>query len=87
MPKIPDKSKGDRVKETISILRKLMDFGILDDTDPYLKTKEYLDEWIKTGEGAQHLIDFSRVRRTGILVLPKEANKSAELILRATRDT
>lgn len=85
MPKIPNKSKGDRVKETITILRKLMDFGIMDQTDAYLKTKEYLDEWIKTGEGAQHLIDFSHVQRTGILVLPEEANKSAELILRASR--
>lgn len=84
MPKIPEKSKGDRVKETITILRKLMEFGIMDYTDAYLKTKEYLDEWIKTGEEAQHLIDFSKVRRTGILVLPKEANKSAELILRAS---
>lgn len=83
MPKIPDKPKGERVKETISILRKLMDFGIMDHTDAYLKTKEYLDDWIKTGEEAQHLIDFSKVKRTGILVLPREINKSAELILRA----
>jgi hypothetical protein len=85
MPKIQEKSKGDRVKETITILRKLMDFGIMDHTDAYLKTKEYLDEWIQTGEEAQHLVDFSKVKRTGILVLPKESNRSAELILRATR--
>jgi hypothetical protein len=77
------KTKGDRVKETITILKKLMEFGVLDHTDAYLKTKEYLDEWIQTGEEAQHLIDFSKFRRTGILVLPKEANKTAELILRA----
>ena len=83
MPKLREKTKGDRVKETITILRKLMEFGILDYTDAYLKTKEYLDEWIKTGEEAQHLIDFSKVKRTGILTLPKYENKAAELILRA----
>ncbi len=83
MPKEKEKTKGDRVKETITILKKLMEFGVLDYTDAYLQTKEYLDEWIKTGEEAQHLIDFSKFRRTGILVLPKEANKTAELILRA----
>jgi hypothetical protein len=84
MPKLKEKTKGDRVKETITILRKLMEFGIMDHTDAYLKTKEYLDEWIQTGEEAQHLIDFSKVKRTGILTLPKYENKAAELILRAT---
>ena len=85
MPKEQLKTKGDRVKETITILKKLMEVGIMDHTDAYLKTKEYLDEWIQTGESAQHLIDFSKFKRTGILVLPNEANKTAELILRAAR--
>jgi hypothetical protein len=80
-----EKSKVDRLKETITILKKLMEVGIMDHTDAYLQTKEYLDEWIKTGEEAQHLIDFSKFRRTGILTLPKYADKAAELILRATR--
>ncbi len=80
-----EKTKGDRVKETITILKKLMEVGIMDHTDAYLKTKEYLDEWIQTGEAAQHLIDFSKFKRTGILTLPKYANQTAELILRATR--
>jgi hypothetical protein len=85
MPKLKEKTKGERVKETITILRKLMEIGIKDHTDAYLKTKEYLDEWIQTGEEAQHLIDFSKVKRTGILTLPKYEDKAAELILRAPR--
>lgn len=84
MPKLQEKTKMERVKETITILKKLMEIGIMDHTDAYLKTKEYLDEWIQTGEENQTLIDFSKVKRTGILTLPKYNNKAAELILRAS---
>lgn len=78
-----EKSKGDRVKESVTILKKLIEVGISDGSEGYEKTKEALDEWIKTGESAQHLIPFRTYRRNGILTLPSTADKVAEFILRA----
>lgn len=79
-----DKTKFDRIKETVHLLKSLQSNGISDTNDGYLKTKECMDEWIKTGLAADHTIDFRTYRRTGFLTLPKTADKAAEMVLKAT---
>ncbi len=69
------KTKGDRVSESIKILKRLQLVGI-SNTDPgYLETKKYLDEWINTGEYAHHKYYFFRYGRKAelILLIRKEA--------------
>jgi hypothetical protein len=78
-----EKSKYDRVKETVHLLKSLIANGISDTNSGYLETKECMDEWIKTGEAAQHTIEFRTYRRRGILTLPKTADKAAEMVLKA----
>jgi hypothetical protein len=82
-PAVREKTKFDRVKETVTILKKMIEFGISDGNDGYLQAKEALDEWIKTGEAAEHLISLRTYRKNLILSLPSEANKEAQAILRA----
>jgi hypothetical protein len=63
------KTKGDRVSDTIMILKRLNQVGV-SKTDPgYLETKGYLDEWIQTGEYAHHKYYFFRYGRKAELIL------------------
>jgi hypothetical protein len=80
---VQDKTKFDRVKETVRLLKSLIENGISDGNDAYRQTKAHLDEWIKTGEEASHTIHMYTYRRTGHLTLPRRADKAAEMVLKA----
>ncbi len=82
-PREKEKPKFDRVKESVTILKKLQEMGVHDENDGYLKAKEALDEWIKTGQADEHIIPIRSFRRNLILSLPSVANKEAVAILRA----
>lgn len=82
-PAAKEKTKFDRVKETITILKKMIEFGISDENDGYLQAKQALDEWIKTGEEAEHLISLRTYKKNLILSLYSRADKPAQAILRA----
>lgn len=77
-----EKDKFSRVKETVTILKKLIEFGFDDQSEDYLTTKGYMDEWIKSGKEQYHIIPFYSCRRNGHLSLPFSASKSAELVLK-----
>lgn len=63
------KTKADRVKDAVTILKRLQVVGVTA-TDPgYLETKKYLDEWIQTGEYAHHKYYFFRYGRKAELIL------------------
>lgn len=85
MPSPPpaEKTKYDRVKETVTLLKKLLEFGISDGNDGYMQIKDALDEWIKTGDAAEHFIPLRTYRRNAVLTLPKRADRAAELVLKA----
>lgn len=81
----PDKTKEDRVKETVTILRKLQEVGIAD-TDPgYKQVKELMTAWVATGEASSHTVDFYRAGRRGELTLPRRADRAAGLALKALK--
>jgi len=80
-----DKNKYDRVKETINLLKGLINNGISDGNDGYTQIKEHLDEWIKTGEAANHVIEMRTYRRTAYLTVPRTADKAAELVLKVQK--
>lgn len=84
-----EKTKYDRIKETVNLLKGLLNNGISDTNDAYSQTKAHLDEWIKTGEAAEHVIEMRTYRRTAYLTLPRTADKAAEMVLKAqkTRDS
>ena len=82
MPPHPEKPKEDRLKETVTILKKLQEVGIAD-TDPgYLEVKGKMSEWVKSGEAGSYRIDFHRHGRRGELVLPRRADSAASLNLK-----
>lgn len=80
-----DKTKYDRIKEAVNLLKGLINNGISDTNDAYTQTKTHLDEWIKTGEAADHVIEMRTYRRTAYLTLPRSADKAAEMVLKARK--
>jgi hypothetical protein len=78
----PDKSKEDRVKETITILNKLKEVGIAETDPAYQEVKTHMSVWVSNGESAVYKIDFHRHGRRGELVLPKRADRAAGLSLK-----
>ena len=71
-PKNP-KTREERVKDAVKILTRMKEVGIAN-TDPgYLETKKYLDDWIKTGDGATYKYKLHRYGRKVELILPTRA--------------
>jgi hypothetical protein len=77
----PLKSKADRVKESITILKKLKELGIPKSEPGYYHTKEKLDEWIAGGDQWEGRIDFPRFQRRAELVLPVRPDRVVNMTL------
>lgn len=75
------KTKGERVQEAVQILKKLQSVGIKVHDSGYYQTKEYLDEWIKTGEPATYKYEFVNYRRKCELILPRRVERPASIQL------
>jgi hypothetical protein len=75
----PLKSKMDRVKESITILKKLQELGIPKTEPGYTQTKQLLDEWIAGGDLWSGRVDFPRFGRRAELVLPVRPDKSVSM--------
>jgi hypothetical protein len=81
---MPDlKPKADRVKESIEILKKLRDLGVIEREPGYVQTKEKFSEWVNTGEAWSGDIFFPMLQRKAEIVLPARADRVASLLLKA----
>lgn len=77
------KPKEDRVKESVTLLKKLIEVGIAT-TDPGFKdTKIQLDKWINEGEAWSGKIEFPRYGRIADLVLPFRKDRVSSMMLKA----
>lgn len=81
----PLKSKADRVKESITILKKLKELGIPPHEPGYYTTKEKLDEWIAGGDAWSGRIDFPRFERRAELDLPVRPDRVVQMTIFAPR--
>lgn len=66
----PLKSKEERVKDAIKLLKVMKDFGIPTNDAGYMEIKQKLDEWIQGGDKWSGRIRFSRVANEAELELP-----------------
>ena len=78
------KTKFDRVKEAVRLLKGLQEHGISDSNDGYMQIKKCMDEWIYTGVKAEHAIELRTYKRLAIIKLPDIDSKAAEIILKAS---
>ena len=68
---------GERLKEGVTLLKKLRDLGI-GDTDPgYKEMKVRIDEWVKGEDGWTGTVDFVRWGRRAFVILPRILKREA----------
>ena len=78
------KSKEDRLKETIHLLKQILKLGIADTDPAYIEIKTHLNEWIKSDD--KHVkefnIEFVRHGRKATLTLPWKSDKTCEFLMK-----
>lgn len=77
------KEKGERLKETITLLKKLPDVGIPTSSYIYEQVKTQMTTWVSDGPAYSDRFDFGS--HWGDLSLPVKAGKVASLNLIAKR--
>ena len=73
------KSKEDRLKEGINILKQLRDNGVRDYSLGFMELKDKISEWVKSEDGWEGTISFSDYGRIAEVDLPKYDNRAAGL--------
>lgn len=79
------KEKGERLKETITLLKKLPEVGIPTSTYIYEKVKTLMTTWVSDGPAVSERLDFGT--HWGDLNLPVKKDKVASLDLKVKRPT
>ena len=76
------KPVGERVKEGITLLRKIIDLGIAE-TDPgYVAIKDRINAWIRNEESWDGTADFLRHGRRAYVKLPIKVGRTATVVLK-----
>lgn len=80
---MPDKTKEDRVKETIRLLKELGRVGFAPVDKGYNEVKDILRTWVNDGEALETEVEFPRYNRLAKISLPKSDTKAADIVLKA----
>jgi len=80
--RMPEKSKEDRLKETLRLLSELKRVGLSPVTVGYDKVKEILSKWVKDGEAVEAEVIFPRFDRVAKVSLPKMDDRAAGISLK-----
>ena len=78
------KTKEERVKEGIHLLKQLLDAGVKQHGS-YLDLKVRIDEWIKTGEAWSGSVPFQEYGRKAEVILPAKNPANASIIFRVAQ--
>jgi hypothetical protein len=78
----PDKSKADRLKETIRLLKELQRVGFHETDSGYMEVKRIMTQWVNDGEEVSSVVSFIRHGRDAHVELPKRADKAASIRLK-----
>ena len=80
-----DKTREERVKEAVHLLKQLLGTGVSKDDPSYIQTKTFIDAWIGNGLTVDEKIEFPRYGRRLELHLPRRSGKSAEAVFKMIR--
>jgi hypothetical protein len=83
LPASGTKPKAERLKETITLLKKLPQVGIPETSYPYRQVKDLMTTWVNDGPAITEYIDFKS--HWGTLFLPTQPGKVSSLDLKAKR--
>ena len=77
------KPKGERLKETITLLKKLPEVGVRRESYAYSQVQDIMTAWVYDGPATRTTIDFES--HVGELVLPVEEGKVSSLDLKVKK--
>jgi len=78
-----EKTKTERVKEGITILKKLRDIGIDSKDSGFKRIQGEISNWVNTGEElAVTVIPFAHYDRNAHVSLPKYVGSTASIVLK-----
>ena len=80
---MPEKSKFERVKETVTLLKKLPKVGVPVEAYAYSQVQDLMTAWVNGASASRHVIDFES--HEGTLVLPDKEGRVSSLDLRAKK--
>ena len=78
MPK-SEKTKEDRLTETMRLLTELQKNGVRKNTLSFMELKQKMSAWVDTGVPADYVIPFPEYGREAIVSLPRYNNKAATI--------
>lgn len=81
-PKPTLKPVGERLKEGVALLRKMLDLGIVETEPGYTAVKERIDAWVRRDEAWSGKADFVRYGRRAYVNLPLKAGCEATAVLK-----
>ena len=76
------KPVGERAKEGVALLRKMLDLGIAETEPGYVTVKEHVDAWIRRDEAWSGKADFVRYGRRAYVTLPMKPGCEATAVLK-----
>jgi hypothetical protein len=76
------KTTTERVKESITLLKKLKELGLNEREPGYNAIREHMNAWIKDGTPFEGLVEFTWLDRDAQLCLPTEVSKAATIVLK-----
>lgn len=81
----PLKSKAERVKDAVKLLKTMQEFGIPSNDAGYMEIKEKLNKWIQGGEKWSGTIHFSRIANQAELELPVKPGREITMKILAPK--
>ena len=81
----PEKTKEERLKETIRLLHALQKNGLSKIDFGYLEIKDMMTKWVTDGEAADAKIDLFKQNRVAGVSLPKRGDRAATINLKVVR--
>jgi hypothetical protein len=78
-----DKPVETRVKEVVTILKKITELGIPLESEEVQELKGHFDRYIKDGECWSGVVSFSNYGRVAKVNLPKRGDKPIEVTLKS----
>jgi hypothetical protein len=76
------KPVAERLKEGVTLLRKILDLGIVETEPGYVTIKERIDAWVRRDEAWSGKADFVRYGRRAYVNLPLRAGCEATAVLK-----
>lgn len=79
------KTKEDRVKEGVALLKQLKSAGVSDTSIGFLELKEKINAWVKSEHSWEGTVSFPEYNRVAEVDLPRYNNRAAGINFKVKR--